>query len=97
MTEDKANGLIVTSAAVAGVLMLVKDAAAPGKATPVRGLVGLTFASLGLSVLAESTPNIAGGLAALVLLSSVFVYGAPAWTAITNATAPPKTSAKKAN
>jgi hypothetical protein len=88
VTTDKANGLIVTSAAVSGVLMLVKDATT-GHGEPVRGLLGLTFASLGLAVLAESAPNLAFATAGLVLIASVFTYGAPAWNAITGATSAP--------
>ena len=94
MTTDHANALIVTSLGVAGALIIVKDATT-STAPAARYWVGLTFAGLGLAVLAEEAPQLAGSLAVLVMVSSAFVYGGPAWAAITKATTPPKGGTSK--
>jgi hypothetical protein len=88
MTADVANAHIVTAIGVSGALVLVKAGAAD-EMPPVRTWIGLTFAGVGMAVMAETSPNIAGGLALLMLTTSVFVYGKPAWDAITNATQGP--------
>jgi hypothetical protein len=85
MTADIANAHIVTAIGVSGALVLVKAGAAD-QMPPVRTWIGLTFAGVGMAVMAETSPNIAGGLALLMLTTSVFVYGKPAWDAITTAT-----------
>lgn len=85
MSTDKANAHIVTAIGVSGALVLVKAGAAD-ELPPVRTWVGLTFAGVGLAVLAQSQPNLAGGMALLMLTTSVFVYGKPAWDAISDAT-----------
>lgn len=84
-TPDKANAHIVTALGVSGALVLVK-AGAKGDMPPVRTWIGLTFAGMGLAVMAQSWPDIAGGIAMLVLITSVFVYGGPAYAAISKAT-----------
>jgi hypothetical protein len=94
MTTDRANASIVTALGVSGALVLVKAGAA-GDMPPVRTWVGITFAGLALSVLAQSQPEIAGGIAMLMMCTSVFVYGKPAWDAISKATKPGKNSATK--
>ncbi|WP_190127140.1 hypothetical protein [Streptomyces inusitatus] len=91
MSTDKANAHIVTALGVSGALVLVK-AGAEGDMPPVRTWIGLTFAGIGLSVMAQSWPEIAGPIALLIIISSVFVYGKPAWDAITRATKPTKKS-----
>jgi hypothetical protein len=89
MTIDAANAHIVTAIGVSGALVLVK-AGASADLPPVRTWIGLTFAGIGMAVLAESSPNLAGSLALLMLTTSVFVYGKPAWDAIATATGAPK-------
>lgn len=84
-TTDAANAHIVTALGVSGALVLVKAGAAK-EMPPVRTWIGLTFAGVGLSVLAQSWPDVAGGVAILMILTSVFVYGKPAWDAISAAT-----------
>lgn len=85
LTTDQANAHIVTAIGVSGALVLVK-AGAKSEMPPVRTWIGLTFAGVALATLAQSEPNIAGGVAMLMLTTSVFVYGKPAWDAIANAT-----------
>jgi hypothetical protein len=84
-TTDQANAHIVTAIGVSGALVLVK-AGAKAEMPPVRTWIGLTFAGVALATLAQSEPNIAGGIALLMLVSAVFVYGGPAWVAISGAT-----------
>ncbi|MFD7908349.1 hypothetical protein ACFV4G_39675 [Kitasatospora sp. NPDC059747] len=86
-TTDRANSLIITSLGISGALVLVKAAAA-SEMPPARTWIGFTFAGLALATLATSTPQIAGPLAGLVLLSSAVVYGGPAWQAISDAMTP---------
>jgi hypothetical protein len=80
-TTDRANGFIVTSLGVSAALVVVKAAAAKTSPEP-RVWVGFTFAGVALSVLATTTPQLAGPLAGLVLLSAAVVYGGPAYQAI---------------
>lgn len=87
MSIDKANASIVTALGVSGALVLVK-AGAKGDMPPVRTWIGITFAGIGLSVMAQSWPDIAGKIAVLVMVTSVFVYGKPAYDAISKATKP---------
>lgn len=98
MSTDKANAHIVTALGVSGALVLIK-AGAKNDLPPVRTWIGLTFAGLGLSVMAQSWPDLAGGMAMLIVITSVFVYGGPAWDAISKATKPTKatSSATKSN
>lgn len=93
MTTDRANAHIVTALGVSGALVLIK-AGAESDMPPLRTWVGLTFAGVGLAVLAQSWPQMAGSVALLFLVTSVFVYGKPAYDAITNATSakPKKTT-----
>jgi len=94
MTTDVANAHIVTAIGVSGALVLVKAGAAD-ELPPIRTWIGLSFAGIGLAVLAQNSPELAGGLALLMLTTSVFVYGKPAWDAITDATkATPKRGGK---
>jgi hypothetical protein len=81
MTVDKANASIVTALGVSGALVLVK-AGASADMPPARTWIGLSFAGVALSVMAQSWPDLAGGIAMLLVITSVFVYGGPAWTAI---------------
>lgn len=93
MTTDKANAQIVTALGVSGALVLVK-AGAKGDVPPVRTWIGMSFAGIGLAVMAQSWPDIAGGLAMLILITSVFVYGKPAYDAISKATSGKATASK---
>lgn len=78
MTQESANTWIVTSLAVSGALVVVRDASAQ-KVPPVRLAVGLTVAGVLLGVMAQASPNLAGGFAIVLLLSSSLVYGGQAW------------------
>ena len=86
MTPGKAQTLIVTSLAVSGGLVVVKDAKA-GQLPGARLAIGLTFTGVSLGVLAQFSPDLAGGVALLLLTTSVFVYGGPAFLAISGSLA----------
>lgn len=90
-TTDRANGLIVTSLAVSSALVLIRDAQTSTLPAG-RFIVGTAVAGVGLAVTAQFAPELAGGLAVLLLASSALVYGGPAWSAladrVTPATAP---------
>jgi hypothetical protein len=83
MSTDRANALIVSGLAVTGVLAVTSDAY-KGQAPPVRLAVGLTFAGVGLALLAEPFPDLAGGLAVLVMISAIFVHGGPVIGAVSS-------------
>lgn len=77
-----ADGVIVTSLFVTGGLVVVREAKA-GNAPPIRFVIGLTVTGVGLAVLSQAgAPNVARGLALLVMATSAVVYGGPAWNAI---------------
>ncbi|MFJ8188086.1 hypothetical protein [Streptomyces sp. NPDC096105] len=78
MTQDQANTWIVTSLAVSGALVLVRDAS-DNKVPPVRLAIGLTVAGVLLGTLAQASPSLGGGFAIVLLLSSSVVYGGKAW------------------
>ncbi|MGW4205010.1 hypothetical protein [Streptomyces sp. NPDC004726] len=78
MTQDQANTWIVTSLAVSGALVVIRDASAR-TVPPVRLAIGLTVAGVLLGVLAQASPALAGGFAIVLLLSSSVLYGGKAW------------------
>ncbi|MFK0150408.1 hypothetical protein ACIQUZ_35555 [Streptomyces griseus] len=81
MTHEQANTWIVTSLAVSGALVIVRDAA-DKKVPPVRLAIGLTVAGVLLGTLAQAAPALAGGFAIVLLLTSSLVYGGKAWTTL---------------
>ena len=85
MTEARASAWIVTSLAVSGTLAAVKDVSTDGQLDGLRLGVGLTVAGVMLATLAQVAPDVAGALALLVMVTSVFVFGGPAWVAINRA------------
>lgn len=85
MNTQGAQTAVVTGLAVAGAVVVIKDFEA-GQLPPVRFAVGITFAGVSLAVLAQVAPELAGGTALLIALTSVLVYGGPALAAITKAT-----------
>lgn len=81
MTPDKAQGLVLTALVVSGALVLLKDATERELPAP-RFFVGWAVAGLGLAVLSQTVPQLAGGVAILMIVSSALIYGAPAWQVI---------------
>jgi hypothetical protein len=89
MDTDKANALVVTAVGVSAALVLIRDVH-DNKMPPARFVIGSTVAAVGLATLAQFAAPLAGGIAALMLTTSVLVYGGPAWTILAARTAPPK-------
>lgn len=85
MSTDRANGLVLTSLTVSAALVLIRDAAAKEVPSP-RFMLGTVLTGAGLAVMSQFAPQLAGGFAVLLLISSIFVYGADAWQIITKAT-----------
>ena len=100
MNQQQAQTTIVTSLALSGVLVVVKDLrghtstgptdpAEPSHLPPLRLAVGLCFAGVGLAVTAQFAPELAGGLAILIGLASLLTAGPDALAGIKTASAPP--------
>lgn len=78
------QALVITSVVTTGIVATV-GSFAQGKRPTVRMGIGLLFAGTVLAVGAETVPSLAAGFATLMLVSSLAVYGGPAWTGINNA------------
>lgn len=84
-----AKRLVVLALVVTGTMGAIRELAHPKpgvKLPALRFVVGLTFAGVVLSALAEIQPKLAGGLAALMMTSSVLVGGSETFTAVNNLT-----------
>jgi hypothetical protein len=81
MSTDTANSLIVSALAVNGVLAVVNSAVSE-TVPPIRLGIGLVVAGVGLALVAQPWPGIAGGMATLLLISGIFVHGGVATKAI---------------
>lgn len=81
MSEDRAQGLVVGCLAASAVIG-AGNAIAEGHAPSARQLVGFSFVAVGLATASMFAPNLAGGMAALVLVSSVFLYSEPLYQAV---------------
>lgn len=89
----KAGTTVVTCLALSGVVAFAGEAATGNKPTA-RQVIGLTFTAVTLTAMAQLVPELGAALALLVLTSSVFVYGGPAFAAISKATTTPTTKGK---
>lgn len=90
-TEGHAQELVVGCLAATAVVA-AGSSLASGELPGMRMVIGLSFTGVGLAAGAMFAPDIAGGLAALILVSSLFVYGTPLLDAITTLTSSPKVS-----
>lgn len=93
-TTAQANTTVVTSLAVAGALILVRNAN-DSTMPAARVAIGLLFTGVGLGTVAQFAPKLASSFALLILTSAVFVYGGPALAAIAHATTPTKPPGRK--
>jgi hypothetical protein len=84
----KAVDVVIVSLTAVGLLALINNAAGAGtqKTPGLRIAIGLFASGFLLTGLAEVSPEIASGLAVLAVTTAAFVYGAPAWAALTRAT-----------
>ena len=84
MTPRRAKRIILLAIIVAGTIAFVRQAA-EGEIPSVRIAVGGFVALIMLTLIAEAAPEVAAGFAMLTLVSSIFVTGEPALSAITSA------------
>lgn len=75
MTETEAKRLIIVATVVASLLAVVAQLVTERELPPVRTGIGVFVAALLLSLLAEASPRVAGGMAALLLTSAVLTLG----------------------
>lgn len=94
MNQERSQQLVIGCLA-ASAAIAAGNAVAEGQAPEARQIVGFAFAGIGLATLSMFAPGLAGGMAALVLTTSVFVYGAPLYDAVTDATEPPTTAGRR--
>src|SRR5689334_13015084 len=95
MNEDRAQSLVVGALAAAAAIG-AGNAVAQGEKPPLSQLVGFGFAGLGLAVGSMVAPDLAAGLALLMLTTTVFLYGGPLYEAVTQATNDTPTTTRKA-
>lgn len=81
ITPDQAKRLTIAAVVVSGGLASV-DAIRQGRRPELRIGLGMVVAGVGLSLVSEVSPQLGGSLAALLLVSSVFIVGAPALATI---------------
>jgi hypothetical protein len=89
MTTEHAQGLVVTAFTVSAGLVLIKDAH-DNKMPPARFVIGTFASAVMLAAAAQFVPDLAGGMALLVLTTAALVYGGPAWQVLTSATSTKK-------
>lgn len=92
MNEQRAKQLILVTTGATVVITTVGTLNQKGELPSAKVPLGAFIAGVMLEVLAEFEPQIAGGLAVIALITTVFVYGQPAFDAlgeITNTKAGP--------
>jgi len=89
MTPDSAKQVVLVGV-TGSALLAVAGEIAKTKTWPSnpRIVVGGFAAAVILSALATPLPGISAGIAAVMLLTSAFVYGGPAWQALTKSLHP---------
>lgn len=85
------KGLVIVGTLGAGVVTAVGQVGQTGRLPSTRIAVGSFSAAVLLALLAEAAPDLAGALAAMILVSSIFVFGAPAFATLSHITAPAPT------
>lgn len=82
MTPAGAHNLVIGSVVVTGALAAV-NSISHGHLPTVRTGLGLAFAGVALTALADVAPDLAGSFAALLLVAALLNVGAPAFSTIT--------------
>lgn len=85
MTPAGAQSLVILATGTAVTLTTISTMA-QGKRPPARVYIGGAIAAVMLAGAAEFIPDIVGPLAGVVLITAVFVRGAPAYRALSNLT-----------
>lgn len=88
MTPAESKRLIVTSISGVAIVAAVGKVHETGEIPSVAIPLGALSAGVMLALLAEVQPDIAGKVAAIALITSIFVYGRPAFDAINTALGP---------
>lgn len=73
MNPTTARQLVVTGVAATTILVVARSAVESGSLPSTRQIAGLGLAFLGLSVLADVAPELAGPLAVLIAVSATVV------------------------
>lgn len=94
MTPDRANQLIVTSLGVTALVTVGSDLAT-GTMPGIGTFVGLGVTGVVLTVSTNFAPTLAAGFGVLVMVTSVFVYGAPLAQHLTSLTTHQTTPTKR--
>lgn len=83
MTPENSKQLVLIGVGGSAVLAVAGEVART-KEWPKnpRIIVGTFAAAIILTGISAAAPDVAGGIAAVMLLTSAFVYGKPAWEAI---------------
>lgn len=87
MNVDQAQEIVVASMATTAVVTsasLLADDRLPG----VTVIIGLGASAFLLSVGAQFAPDVAAGIAILIMLTDLFVFAGPLWRALDSLTAP---------
>lgn len=84
MDVNRAQGMVITAFAVSSALVLIRDVAEQ-QLPPARFVIGTAVAATMLAALAQILPDLAGGLALLILVSAVVVYGGDTWDLLAEA------------
>lgn len=87
-TEHRAQELVVGCLAATAVVA-ASSSLASGDVPGIRMVVGLAVSGMGLAAASMFAPDLAGGLAVLILTTTVFVYGKPLADAVTALTGKP--------
>lgn len=88
MTGPEAKRLVVVSTVGTAVLTTVAVYRRQRNAPPLRVAAGAVVVGVILATLAEPAPQVAAGLAVLMLTTAAFVLGGDAWAGISAITAP---------
>lgn len=92
MSAERGQELIVGCLAATAAVS-ASSTLAQGEIPGLRLVVGFAFTGMGLATVNMFAPDLAGGLAVLILTTSVFVYGKPLMDAVSTLTGSAKTAA----
>lgn len=91
MIEQRSQELVVGCLAASAVVAAGSQLAT-GSVPGLRLIVGYTFTGAALATASMFAPDLAGAMAALILTSTVFLYGRPLMDTVTSLTASGPTS-----
>lgn len=86
MTPENAKQFVIVGVGASSLIAVMGSLGKTGEFPGARVAVGAFASAIILAGIAEFQPGIAGGIAAVMLATSTFVYGADAWSALSKAT-----------